>query len=82
MRDLLPLLFLLACPIMMIFMMRGMHGGQDKSEGGHSPQARHHDGHSPQGRATDARIEQLEREVASLRAVPGEQPEHPRVLRP
>jgi hypothetical protein len=37
MRQILPFLFLLACPVMMIFMMRGMHGhgSQDKD---HAPQ--------------------------------------------
>jgi len=29
MGNYLPLLFILACPLMMIFMMRGMHGGHD-----------------------------------------------------
>lgn len=82
MRDLLLLLIILACPIMMIFMMRGMHSGQDKSEPGHDPQAGKHEGHSPDGQASDARIAQLEREVAALRAVQGEQPEHRRVRRP
>jgi hypothetical protein len=36
MKDILPLLLLLACPLMMIFMMRGMHGG------GHSRAAETH----------------------------------------
>lgn len=27
------LLFLLACPLMMVFMMSGMHGGQDSHDG-------------------------------------------------
>jgi hypothetical protein len=27
MKSLLPLLLLLVCPLMMVFMMRGMHGG-------------------------------------------------------
>jgi hypothetical protein len=30
MRSFLPLLFLLICPLMMVFMMRGMHGGGHK----------------------------------------------------
>ena len=58
------LLFLLACPLMMIFMMRGMGGG-----GGHG-------GHMtppPDGAPRDTdderdrRIAELEREVVSLR---------------
>ena len=39
------LLFLLVCPLMMFFMMRGMHGG-----GGHNPgQDRTEDGKTPDG---------------------------------
>jgi hypothetical protein len=34
MSNYLFLLLVLACPVMMIFMMRGMHGGQSKSENG------------------------------------------------
>ena len=34
------LLFLLACPLMMIFMMRGMHGGHgDNADNGHEQTA-------------------------------------------
>lgn len=51
MRSLLPLLIVLACPLMMIVMMRG-HGGH----GGHGD-------HSPD----DDRVAELEREVARLR---------------
>ena len=32
---LLPLLFLLACPLMMLFMMKGMHGGDGQQHTGH-----------------------------------------------
>lgn len=67
-----PLLFLLACPLMMIFMMRGMggmHGGNDEP---HSHTGDHmHDAGSPQSETNDARDErlaELEREVAELRA--------------
>ena len=55
-------LVILACPISMIFMMRGMHGG------GH---AESHDApRDPQvidTTAQDARVAELEREVARLR---------------
>lgn len=61
---LLPLV-LLACPVMMIAMMRGMHGGHDN----------HHSGSTPEPPATgagldprDKRLAALEREVAALRA--------------
>ena len=64
MNQLLYLLIVLACPLMMIFMMRGMHGGG------------HHTMHGgAQERPTivdtdaqDARIAELEREIARLRA--------------
>jgi hypothetical protein len=38
MRQFLPLLLLLACPLMMVFMMRGMHGHGSHEKGG-SPEA-------------------------------------------
>ena len=31
------LLFLLVCPLMMFFMMRGMHGGQEEHDQNHTP---------------------------------------------
>jgi len=31
--GLLPLLVVLACPLMMLFMMKGMHGGQQEHSG-------------------------------------------------
>jgi len=77
MRDLLLPLLLLACPLMMVFMMRGMHGGHDKAAPGQDRQAGHHGSDSSGGQASVARIAQLEREVASLRAVQGEQLELP-----
>ena len=51
----------LACPLMMIFMMRGM-GGSPNQDSDHKLQ---HDGHEI---APDTRLAQLEREVAELRA--------------
>lgn len=39
------LLPLLACPLMMVFMMRGMHGGQgDNADSGHAHTDSHSDG--------------------------------------
>jgi hypothetical protein len=68
MRNLLPFIFLLTCPVMMIFMMRGMRGG------GHESSNARHDTHpnrgeagTPDGQESEARIAQLEREVAQLR---------------
>ena len=62
MNQLLYLLVVLACPLMMIFMMRGMHGGHGRSE---------HEQRSASTvvdtTARDARIGELEREVARLR---------------
>ena len=51
MGNYLPLLIILACPVMMIFMMRGMHGG-------HTP---------PVDPRADQRILDLERQVEGLR---------------
>lgn len=82
MRDLLLLLVILACPIMMIFIMRGMHGGHGSSEAGGDRQAGNHESHSPDAQASDARIAQLEHEVASLRSVQGEPTKQRRVFRP
>jgi len=42
------------CPLMMIFMMRGMHGG-------HGSSAEHHD------KPADERIAELERDLRELR---------------
>ncbi len=58
----LPFLLILACPVMMIFMMKGM--GRGKGSG--------HDmtGPGPVDPAHDARIAELEREVAELRDPP------------
>jgi hypothetical protein len=78
---LLPLVFL-ACPLMMMFMMRGMmRGGHDSSENRRHAQAEHHEDLSMDGQPSSARIAQLEREVASMRASHGVQPAHSRVPR-
>jgi hypothetical protein len=66
MGNYLPLLFILACPLMMVFMMRGMHGGHDMGAEFKDPRS---DGQAPvvDPRA-DQRILDLERQVAELRA--------------
>lgn len=86
MRSLLPFL-LLACPVMMMFMMRGMHGGgrgtadakKDDEQMGH-PGHDMHLGQAGTGRpdlqTPDERILQLERELAQLRDVRDRQPDH------
>ena len=62
----LPLLIILACPLMMIFMMRGMHGGRGGDE--NAPTQKHDAGkRSPFDQSADQRIAELEREVAALR---------------
>ena len=65
MRQFLPLLILLACPLMMIFMMRGGHGHGTA----------HEDHHTPAGsRRTRAQhLDDLEREIAALRAEPDDE---------
>ncbi len=66
MGNYLPLLIILACPLMMIFMMRGMHGGHDM--GAHDKDPRH-DGQTPRvDLRDDQRIIDLEGQVAELRA--------------
>jgi hypothetical protein len=57
MDKILPLIFLLACPLMMIFMMKGMHGGHGGHDQHGDPQ--HHDDR-------DRRIAELEHQVAEL----------------
>ena len=62
----LPLLIILACPLMMIFMMRGMHGGHDMGALDKDPR---HDGQAPRvALHGDQHIIDLERQVAELRA--------------
>jgi hypothetical protein len=63
MNQFLFLLIVLACPLMMVFMMRSMHGGHGEAE--------HAQNSVPQvvdTTAQDARIAALEHEVARLRA--------------
>ncbi|MEO7980627.1 MAG: DUF2933 domain-containing protein [Sporichthyaceae bacterium] len=77
MSNLLFFLFLLACPVMMIFMMRGMHGGggtkkmsHDAHEGAQMDQR---DAAARDLQPPDERIAQLEHEVAQLRALQSRQ---------
>lgn len=65
MRTLIPLLIVLACPLMMIFMMRGMHGSHSTDEA--ARRQPEHTTHPPAETDRDARIAELEREVAALR---------------
>lgn len=68
---LMPLLLLLACPLLMMFMMRGMHRGGHGSRDQH----RHHAGacepERGQGRMAEdgmiARLRAMEHEIAALR---------------
>lgn len=68
--SLLILLLVLACPLMMVWMMRGGHGGH-----GHGTRGGGHDhmhaggGESPAGRSLDelrARRDELDAEIAQL----------------
>ncbi|MBA2323519.1 MAG: DUF2933 domain-containing protein [Pseudonocardiales bacterium] len=60
------LLLVLACPLMMIFMMRGMHGGPDMGAEDKRPL---NDAQAVQvDLNADHRIMELERQVAQLRA--------------
>lgn len=82
MRSLLPFLFVMACPIMMIFMMRGMHGGHGTSKLGPDVRRTHSEAGTPDGQASDARIAELEREVAQIRTLQAQQSEPAPVRRP
>jgi hypothetical protein len=69
MRALLPFLFLLACPVMMIVMMRGMHSskGDRSSNVGRVTRPGQDPSDAPGGQSPDERIAELEREVAHMR---------------
>ncbi len=73
MQNLWPWLFVLACPLMMIVMMRGMHGGGQNMGQDTRGQDRGHTAEVPPDAASpeadrEVRIARLEREVAELRA--------------
>lgn len=57
MREILPVLLILVCPLLMLFMMRGMHGG-----------SRGHDHAAPLSRPDllEERIRELELRLAEL----------------
>jgi len=57
------LLLILACPLMMIFMMRGMHGGHGgNAEDGHA----HSGGHDHARNDSSASLEELRRQRKQL----------------
>jgi hypothetical protein len=66
------LLFALACPLMMIFMMRGMHGGHGHGHAGHGAPAE--PAETPRPRETMS-IDELKRERDELNALIGERAE-------
>ena len=66
MRSLIPLLILLACPLMMFFMMRAMHGGHGDTDRA-DDRPHEHASRSSVDVVRDQRIAELEREVAALR---------------
>lgn len=77
----LPVLLLLACPLMMIFMMRGMHGGHGHGRAGHGAagQAGCHGGGDEQGEQPRSRaamsLDELKQERDELNALIGERAE-------
>jgi hypothetical protein len=92
MRNLLPFIVILACPVMMIFMMRGMHGGGHGSANARTDTQMDRAGdylHSGQANAAattlqapEDRITQLEHELAQLRDLQSRQSAHDRARRP
>ena len=68
----LPLLLILACPLMMIFMMRAMSGTHDNRPApnfGDGSAVDLSKGSSAETDSRDARLAELEQEVARLRAI-------------
>lgn len=70
------LVLLLACPLMMVFMMRGVHSGHGSTVAGGDRPAGGNESDSPDAQVSDVRIARLEGEIASLRSAQGDQP-HP-----
>ncbi len=66
MSNYLFLLFLLACPLMMVFMMRGMRSGDDK--GAENKGTGRESAAIPANPDANQRIIDLERQVADLRS--------------
>ena len=78
MTNLLLPLLVMACALMMIFMMRGMHGRRNTRSADHDPKQARAQGQLPEtltvdALTVDARIAELEREFASLGDVPDPQ---------
>lgn len=77
--SLLPVLLLLACPLMMILMMRGMHGGHGRAGHGASGHAGCHGGGDEQGDQPRSRaamsLDELKQERDELNALIGERAE-------
>ena len=82
------LLFVLACPLMMIFMMRGMHGGHGHGGQGHAGHGGAAGGHSCHGGGGDEEepseqtrsrammsLDELKRERDELNALIGDRAE-------
>ena len=68
--SVLPLLFVAACPLSMVLMMRAMSGGQCSSRGGHGDQEHQTDvtGVGSSMSAAEAEIARLRAEVDQLKA--------------
>jgi hypothetical protein len=66
MRELIPFVFILACPLMMVFMMRGMHSGHAGHDAGEPVET------TPRERMS---IEQLKRERDELNQLIGDRAE-------
>jgi len=66
MQNYLPLLFILACPLMMFFMMRGTGGGQDLGAGDQQPRPNEPAAYDRDAARADQCIADLERQVADL----------------
>jgi len=61
MKEILPFLLILVCPLMMIFMMRGMHGGAHKVDGDHQPSSGAHD--APADQMSPAELRELRDDI-------------------
>lgn len=68
------LLLVLACPLMMVFMMRGMHGGHSQGGNGHAGHGCHGGGtdETTSGSRATMSLDELKRERDELNALIGE----------
>lgn len=73
MSNYVPWLLIVACPLMMVFMMRGMRGGHDLGADHREPSQDKQP--SPNDADASQRIVDLERQVAELRAERATAPE-------